>query len=112
MTESVLAYQHALPAPHYQQLCALPEVIARYAPGANQTSVLEKIREDCTDLPTDPETGRRLLEVDAEAQDSLLAMLDWAAHRSGDERFSWLARDLREGAAESDRQLARTSLLN
>lgn len=112
MTESVLTYLHFLPEPHYEQLCALPETIARYAPKARQTKIWEQIRRDCVELPTDPETGHHLLEVDNESQEAVLAMLDWAANRSGDVRFKWLARDLREGAAESDRQMAETSLLN
>lgn len=110
--ESVLTYLHSLPAPHYEQLCALPEAIARYAPKAKGTKIWEQIRRDCVELPTDPATGNRLLEVDNDSQEAVLAMLDWAAHRSGDVRFAWLARDLREGAAESDRKMAEASLLN
>lgn len=111
--DSVLAYQHSLPPVHYEQLCALPEVIARYAPGANRTEILANIRRDCTELPPDPDReGNRLLELDTESQEAVLAMLRWAGNRSEDARFIWLARDIEAGARESDRMMADQSLLN
>lgn len=112
MSKAIMSYQHSLPAPQYEQLCALPEVIARYTPEARGTKVWEQIRRDCVDLPCDPQTGHRLLEVDNESQEAVLALLDWAANRSGDERFAWLAQEMRDGAEESDRTLREQSHFN
>ena len=109
---ALFVYQHSLPKVHYGQLCALPEVIARYAPGANQTSILREIREDIYSLEIDPETGNRILEVAPEDQDNLLRMLDWAADRSKDVGFSLLARDIRSGAAKSDRDMTLQAGMN
>jgi hypothetical protein len=110
--DMVFAYQHSLPEEHYNQLCALPEVIARYSTGANQTDLLRNIRRDIAECPTDPVTGHRLLELESNDQKAVLAMLDWAAHRSGDARFAWLANDLREGTEASDAKMDDQSLFN
>lgn len=112
MSEAIMVYQHSLPEPHYGQLCALPEVIARYAPGANQSQILREIREDFRSLEIDPETGRRLLEVSSEDQDDLLKMLAWAAERSQDDRFSWLAQEILDGARETDREISVRASMN
>lgn len=112
MSGEIFSYQHSLPALHYQQLSALPEVIARYAPGAHQTAILANIRRDIAECPTDPATGNRLLELEQNDQEAVLAMLDWAANRSGDDRFSWLAEDIRQSTAASDKAMRNQSLLN
>lgn len=112
MAAPVFSYQHSLPAPHYEQLCELPGVIARYSPGAEQTSVWRQIQSDIAGLPTDPATGNRILEVDPDDQRLILLMLDWATNRSGDERFEWLANQIREGADAVDSKMRSDSVYN
>lgn len=98
----VLAYEHSLPPTHFAQLCALPEVLARYSEKARGSEILNEIREECRTAPADPkQEGNRILDLDSESHNGLLALLDFAASASGDEKFALLALDLRRGAAET-----------